>query len=60
MNMSQQNFDLVPIIDYTKEYTDEKLYQKYGLNDVEISFINSLFESSKNADNNGGEIDGDD
>ena len=60
MNMSQQNFDLVPIIDYTKEYTDEKLYQKYGLNDVEISFINSLFESSKNVDNNGGEIDGDD
>lgn len=60
MNMSQQNFDLVPIIDYTKEYTDEKLYQKYGLNDVEISFINSLFEGSKNVDNNGGEIDGDD
>ncbi len=54
MNISQQNFDLVPIIDFTKEYTDKILYKKYGLNDVEIAFINSLFDGSTKLESDGG------
>lgn len=31
-------------IDYTKEYTDEELYKKYGLTKKEIEFIESKFK----------------
>ena len=35
-------FAFVPIQDFTQEWTDEKLYEKYGLTTSEIDFIESM------------------
>lgn len=35
-------YSFVPIQDFTQEWTDEKLYAKYGLTDEEINFIESM------------------
>lgn len=35
-------YSFVPIQDFTKEWTDEKLYKKYGLTQDEIAFIESM------------------
>jgi site-specific DNA-methyltransferase (adenine-specific) len=44
--ISQDNmrgvFENVPLQDWSESWTDEKLYQKYGLNEQEISFIESM------------------
>ena len=40
-NMSHV-FRYVPIQDFSKSWTDEELYQKYGLDEVEITFIESM------------------
>lgn len=41
MNISISNFRFVPWLDYTEEWTDEKLYTRYGLTDDEVKFIES-------------------
>ena len=35
-------YTLVPIQDFSKPWTDEELYQKYGLTEEEIAFIESM------------------
>lgn len=45
-------FAFVPLQDFTKAWTDEELYAKYGLTDDEIAFIESMI---KPMDLNGGE-----
>lgn len=35
-------YSFVPIQDFSKPWTDEELYQKYGLTDDEIAFIESM------------------
>lgn len=44
--ISQDNmrgvFENVPLQDWSESWTDEKLYQKYGLDEQEISFIESM------------------
>ena len=35
-------YQFVPMQDFTEEWTDEKLYVKYGLTDEEIAFIDSM------------------
>lgn len=35
-------YTLVPIQDFSRPWTDEELYKKYGINDEEISFIESM------------------
>lgn len=42
MNLSISNFKFVPWQDFTKSWTDEELYAKYGLTDDEIAFIESM------------------
>lgn len=42
MNLSINNFKYVPWQDFSRSWTDEDLYIKYGLNDTEIKFIESL------------------
>lgn len=42
MNMSKSSYTFVPIQDFSKPWTDEELYQKYGLTDEEIGFIESM------------------
>lgn len=37
-------YSFVPIQDFTQEWTDEKLYKKYGLTKEEIEFIESMIK----------------
>ncbi len=41
-NAAKNVYSFVPIQDFSKPWTDEELYQKYGLNDEEIAFIESM------------------
>ena len=45
-------YQFVPMQDFSKPWTDEELYAKYGLTDDEIAFIDSMI---KPMDLNGGE-----
>ena len=40
-SITKDTYAFVPILDMNKKWTDEKLYKKYGLTDVEIAFIES-------------------
>ncbi len=42
MNISKETFQFVPIQDFSKLWTDEELYKKYGLDENEIAFIESM------------------
>lgn len=44
MNLSICNFDLVPMQDFSKSWTDEILYKKYNLTQEEIDFIESMIK----------------
>jgi len=35
-------YSLVPMQDFSEPWTDEKLYEKYGLTEGEIAFIESM------------------
>jgi site-specific DNA-methyltransferase (adenine-specific) len=35
-------YSFVPMQDFSKPWTDEELYAKYGLNEEEIAFIESM------------------
>jgi len=39
INLSKLVFSFVPMQDFSRPWTDEKLFEKYGLTDEEISFI---------------------
>ena len=41
-NMTQSTYSFVPLQDFSKPWTDEELYAKYGLNEDEIAFIESM------------------
>ena len=42
MHITKSNFQFVPVQDFSKPWTDAELYEKYGLNDEEIAFIESM------------------
>ena len=42
LNISKESFGLIPLQDFNEEWTDEKLYKKYGLTQEEIDFIESM------------------
>lgn len=44
INISKDKFIFVPLQDFTQEWTDEKLYAKYGLSQDEIAFIESMIK----------------
>lgn len=44
INLSKLVFPFVPIQDFSKSWTDEELYAKYGLSDEEIDFIESMIK----------------
>jgi site-specific DNA-methyltransferase (adenine-specific) len=44
INLSKLVFSFVPMQDFLKSWTDEKLYIKYGLNQDEIDFIESMIK----------------
>ena len=39
--ITRDTFAFIPILNMTKEWTDEKLYKRYGLTEDEIAFIES-------------------
>ncbi|MBR5591599.1 MAG: Eco57I restriction-modification methylase domain-containing protein [Kiritimatiellae bacterium] len=41
-NTMQKAYSCVPMQDFSKPWTDEELYKKYGLTDEEIAFIESM------------------
>lgn len=41
-NATRRVYQFVPIQDFNEEWTDEKLYKKYGLTQEEIDFIESM------------------
>ncbi len=42
INLSKSVFWVVPLQDFSHPWTDEMLYQKYGLTDEEVAFIESM------------------
>ena len=42
INLSKDKFQFVPLQDFSKPWTDEELYKKYGLSEDEIQFIESM------------------
>ncbi len=43
-NMTRDTYQFVPMQDFNESWTDEKLYRKYGLNQEEIDFIESMIK----------------
>ena len=43
-NISKSVFAFVPLQDFSKPWTDEELYAKYGLTEDEIAFIESMIK----------------
>ena len=41
---TSKTYRFVPVQDFTKAWTDEELYVKYGLTDDEIAFIESTIK----------------
>ena len=41
-NISKSSYRFVPLQDFSKPWTDEELYAKYGLTNDEIAFIESM------------------
>lgn len=44
INLSKETYSFVPLQDFSKPWTDEELYAKYGLTEEEISFIDSMIK----------------
>ena len=44
INISKEKFAFVPLQDFSKPWTDEELYAKYGLTEEEIAFIESMIK----------------
>ena len=42
IHITKESFLFVPLQDFSHPWTDEMLYQKYGLNEEEIAFIESM------------------
>ncbi len=48
-NTSRQVYALAPILDFSKKWTDEKLYAKFGLTEEETAFIEYLVRAREPA-----------
>lgn len=44
INVTASVFNLIPLESFTEKWTDEKLYKKYGLDQKEIDFIESMIK----------------
>lgn len=47
---TSKTYSLIPIQDYSQEWSDEKLYAKYNLSQEEIDFIESMIRPMESAD----------
>lgn len=48
-HISKASFSFVPIQDFSKPWTDAELYKKYGLDEKEIAFIESMIRPMEDA-----------
>ena len=48
MNMSKSSYSFVPVQDWSKPWSDEELYTKYGLSEEEITFIEDIIRPMPN------------
>lgn len=53
--ITKDTFAFTPILDMTKRWTDEKLYERYGLTKDEIAFIESRIRPMPDDDEANGE-----
>ena len=44
INLSREQYAFVPALDFSRSWTDEELYKKYGLTESEIDFIESMIK----------------
>lgn len=44
IHISRQTFCFVPLQNFARAWTDEELYEKYGLSDAEVQFIDELIK----------------
>lgn len=44
IHLIKDKFQFVPVQDYSKEWTDEELYEKYNLSTEEIGFIEAIIK----------------
>jgi site-specific DNA-methyltransferase (adenine-specific) len=56
-NVTQKVFSFVPNQDFSIEWSDEKLYKKYGLTESEISFIEMAIRPMNLVDNSSEELE---
>lgn len=47
INLSKDKFQFIPQQDFSEEWTDEKLYRKYSLNEEEIDFIENMIKDKQ-------------
>ena len=45
INISKDKFQFIPMVDFTKKWTDGELYTRYKLNSEEIEFIETIIKS---------------
>lgn len=44
INLSREKYEFVPMQDFSKSWTDEGLFEKYGLTNDEVSFILAMIK----------------
>ena len=47
ISLSKEKFLFVPLLDMTRKWTDEELYEEFGLTEEEILFIESMIKEKK-------------
>ena len=50
MHIAKDNFMFVPIVDFTKPWTDEKIYKLFSLNEKEIELIENTMRTINEGD----------
>ena len=48
IGLTPDRFKYVPIVDFSKTWTDEELYKYFGLDDTEIGFIETMMKPINN------------
>lgn len=59
-NATRKVYSFVPMQDFSKPWTDEELYKKYGLTEEEIAFIESMIRPMDNGEETNSVTNGDD
>ena len=52
IHISRTSFTFVPMQDFSKAWTDEELYEKYGITDNEVEFIDSMIKPMSGGEDN--------